>query len=221
MNTLQLTAEDVLQTTRAVRKRLDFEREVSRAVLLECIEIALQAPTGGNAQGWQFVFVDDADKRAAIADIYQKAFAEYLTGPFSPTADDSLDEKSEATQKRVVDSAQYLADNLAKVPVFLIPCIAGRTDHEAVAGNTMVQSALFGSIFPAVWSFMLAARNRGLGTCLTTLHLAGEKEVAEMLNIPYDSMMQVGLIPVAYTLGTDFKKASRKSASLLVHFNQW
>lgn len=217
---LQLSSDEVLVTTRAVRKRLDFDRPVSRSILIECMEIALQAPTGSNAQGWQFVFVDDQDKRTAIAEIYQRSFAAYATGPNAPT-EIHKDEAMAETQTKVLSSAQYLADNLAKAPFFLIPCIAGRTDNEALSGNILAQSAQFGSIIPATWSFMLAARNRGLGTCFTTLHLVEEKKVAEILGIPYDEVMQVGLIPIAYTQGTNFKKAPRKPLETLVHFNKW
>lgn len=221
MTEMNLTTEELLSTTRAVRKRLDFDRPVPRQVLLECMELALQAPTGGNAQGWSFVFVEDKDKRAFIGELYQQAFADYLVSSMSAGNMHQNDPATAEIQSRVVSSAQYLADNLQRAPVFMIPCIQGRTNVGEVAQNVTVQSSLFGSILPAVWSFMLAARSKGLGTCWTTLHLMHEKKIAELLGIPYDKFMQVALIPVAYTKGTQFKPGPRKPMDALLHFDQW
>lgn len=221
MPSLNLTIDELLSTTRAVRKRLDFDKPVARALLAECMELALQAPNGSNAQNWKFVFVDDAGKKTKIAELYRKEFAAYATGPVSAGAMHQGDKEKEATQARVLSSAQYLADNLQRTPVLLIPCIAGRTDVGDLATSTAFQSSVFGSIWPAVWSFMLAARSRGLGTCLTTLHLLQEKQVATILGIPYNDIMQVGLIPIAYTKGTGFKPAGRIAASSVSHFNHW
>ena len=219
---LDLTNDQLLTTTRAVRKRLDFERPVPRELLIECLEIALQAPTGSNAQGWQFVFVTDADKRKQIGDLYSQAFDVYRTMPFAAHAmhqdgDDAL----KRTQAGVVDSAEYLAAHLGEVPVFLIPCIAGRVEAIPAPMAVMAQASTYASIIPAAWSFMLAARARGLGTAWTTLHLMHEEKIAELLDIPYAEMTQVGLIPIAYTKGTDFKPAHRKALDDVVHFDRW
>ena len=204
MTKLNLSADQVLTTTRAVRKRLDFDRPVDMSVITECLEIATQGPSGSNSQGWHFVIVTDADKRAAIARLYQQSFAAYLAGP---------------SQQRVLSSAKYLADNLASVPAYLIPCGNGRIDG---GENThMMQAGFYGSILPAVWSFMLAARERGLGTCWTTLHLKFEEEVADILSIPFESVTQTALIPIAYTKGTDFNPAPRKPLDDIVHFDEW
>ena len=221
MPALSLSNDDLLATTRAVRKRLDFDRPVEREVLDECVELALQAPSGSNAQGWHFVFVTDADKRAGIAELYRQAFSGYATSPMSAAAVHADDPNMAATQERVMSSAQYLADNLHKAPVFFIPCIAGRFDGLSGEGANVAQASSFGSIIPAAWSFMLAARARGLGTCWTTLHLMHEREVAEILGIPYDQITQVALSPVAYTQGTDFKRAPRKPTEGIVHFDGW
>ena len=181
MPALPLGPDELLTTTRAVRKRLDFDRPVERAVIEECLAIALQAPTGGNRQRWHWVVVTDAAKRRALAELYRKAWAVYLT---LPTAAPNLhfdDPTRERVQRRVGDSAQYLADNLERVPVLLIPCFPGRIDGK----SSPVQAGTWGSILPAVWSFMLAARARGLGTAWTTLHLQHEQDAARVLGIPY------------------------------------
>lgn len=217
MPTLPLTPDQLLTTTRAVRKRLDFDRPVERAVIEECLEIALQAPTGGNRQRWHFVVVTDPAKRRAIAELYRKSWAVYLT---SATAAPNLhydDPAREASQRRVGDSAQYLADNLERVPMLLIPCFPGRVDGQP----SSAQAGTWGSILPAVWSFMLAARARGLGTAWTTLHLPHEREVAGIVGIPYDEVTQAALIPVAYTRGTDFKPAHRAPLAPVLHWDAW
>lgn len=218
MSQLNLSADEVLTTTRAVRKRLDFDKPVAMPVLRECLEIALQAPSGSNSQGWHFVIVTDPAKKQAIADLYLKAFNDYEAGPAQPTKQHLDDPSMAQTQARVLSSARYLADNLAKVPAMLIPCLAARPDTPGLPQGAL--ASLYGSVLPAVWSFMLAARERGLGTCWTTLHLMHEKEVATLLGIP-DDVAQVALIPIAYTKGTDFSAAPRKDLDKVLHTNGW
>lgn len=200
----------LLATTRAVRKRLDLERPVPREVIRECLELAVQAPTGSNSQTWRWVVVDDAEKRAALAELYREPAYAYLRPAAANVADPQLG--------RVLESALWLADNLHKVPVFLIPCVEMRElgDPASNAAN----AGLYGSIFPAVWSFQLALRARGLGSTLTTLHLAREREAAELLGLP-DTIQQVALLPVAYTKGTDFKPAARPPVETITHWNGW
>lgn len=199
----------LLSTTRAVRKRLDLERPVPRAVIDECLELAVQAPTGSNSQTWRWVVVEDAGKRQALADLYRKGAEPYLTGASELAGD--------AQTQRVFESAMYLMDRLQDVPVHVIPCVAGRPEANAPVA---MLGGLFGSIFPAVWSFQLALRARGLGSTLTTLHLVEEKAAAELLGIP-DDVMQIALLPVAYTKGTDFKPAKRPPVAKITHWNQW
>jgi len=223
MNTLNLSAEELLSTTRAVRKRLDFERPVSEALVRQCIEIALQAPTGGNTQGWHFVAVFDAEKRSAIAELYRKGWAIYKEANGSVF---DLAKKTGAGARRdqmvrVARSADYLAENLEKVPVLVIPCIPGRIEKMSGPAASVGIASVYGSILPATWSYMLAARNRGLGTCWTTVHLMHEQAAAEILGIPYDEITQCALIPTAYTLGTDFKPAARKPIDGVLHINGW
>lgn len=216
MPTLTLTPDELLETTRSVRKRLDLTRPVERAVLEQCLALAQQAPSGSNSQGWHFLVVTDAAKRAAIGELYRKSWYPYSAQRAAAAADSATPQS--ATAARVTSSAQYLADHMHEVPVLVIPCITGRTDGQS--GVTR-QAGVWGSILPAVWSFMLAARARGLGTCWTTLHLAYEREAAEILGIPYADVMQTSLIPVAYTLGTDFKAGPRQSLDTMVHWEQW
>lgn len=201
----------LLTTTRAVRKRLDLERPVEKEVLLDCIRISQQAPTGSNQQGWRWLIVTDADKRAALADMYRRGGQGYLSG-----ARDNLQPGQEQTG-RVLESALWLADNMDKVPALVLPCITGRIPDGAPG---IMWAGQMASIFPAVWSFQLALRSRGLGSVITSLHLFFEKEAAELLSIP-DDVMQVALLPVAYTKGTDFKPAERPPVQRIVHWDTW
>ena len=211
--TLNLSAHDVLTTTRAVRKRLDLERPVEREVLLECLQVALQAPTGSNSQGWQWVFVEDPAKKKAIADLYGDTFDKYVGSAPVPYPDD---DPRAAQRPRVTASAIYLREHFHEVPVLLIPLLEGRPE-----GSRQSQAGFWGSILPAVWSYMLALRARGLGSAWTTLHLYHEREVADLLGIPYDRYAQAGLFPIAYTKGTDFKPADRLPVDNVVHFDRW
>ena len=212
--TLNLTVDDLLTTTRSVRKRLDFEKPVSREVIMECLELALQAPTGSNAQGWQWVFVEDQDKKTALADIYRANATPYLAAP-KPQRGDIRDGQIDA----VVSSAKYLNEHLDEAPILLIPCLEGRPD----GASSGTSASFWGSLLPAVWSLMLALRSRGLGSAWTTLHLRGdgEKRAADLLGIPYDNYAQGGLFPIAYTKGTDFRPAKRLPAEQVTHWNSW
>jgi nitroreductase len=198
----------LLSTTRAVRKRLDFDRDVPDDVLLECLQLAVQAPTGSNRQGWRWLVVRDPAKKAALAEIYNRAGGSYL--------EQAASEVDPATQTgRVMDSAVFLAANLHRVPVMVIPMIIGRIDDGSHSA-----AGLFGSIIPAMWSFQLALRSRGLGTCYTTIHLRHEQEAAELLGIP-PHMTQAGLLPVAYTRGTNFKAAQRPPVSEITYLDTY
>ena len=210
---LNLSADEVLTTTRSVRKRLDFDKPVEHEVILEALEIALQAPTGSNRQGWQWMFVEDQAKKEAIAAMYSKNFEAYSSMP-SPYKEG---DQRLAQQPAVKSSAQYLSDNFAKVPVLMIPLIEGRHDSAGV----MQGASVWGSLLPAVWSFMLALRERGLGSAWTTLHLANERDVADLLGIPFEQYSQGGLFPIAYTIGTDFKQAKRMPMDSIVHWDTW
>lgn len=209
-----MTPDELLTTTRSVRKRLDLTRPVPRELITECIEIALQAPTGSNRQGWHFVVVDDADKRAALAELYRKVWRLYAAaGQNTYPEGDPRHDRYDAVQS----SAAYLAEHLHEVPVHVIPCNKGRVEN--IKGSS--PASYFASVIPATWSFMLAARARGLGTCWTSLHLGFEREAADILGIDYERVTQVALVPVAYTIGTDFKAAKRLPVDDVVHWNSW
>ena len=198
----------LLSTTRSVRKRLDLDTAVPESVIEECLELAVQAPTGSNSQGWRWLVVTDPEKRAALAEIYHRGGIDYLqAAKDSGTGDAQTD--------RVIGSAYWLLEHLAEVPVHVIPCIHGRPHGSAFAG-----AGMYGSILPAVWSFQLALRSRGLGSTFTTLHLAFEDAANEVLGVP-DDVTQVGLLPVAWTRGTDFKPAQRPPVSEITYWNGW
>lgn len=203
------TVDRLLRTTRAVRKRLDLDTDVPDDVLLQCIRLSQQAPTGSNMQNWRWLIVRDVDTRKRLAEMYRAAGGEYLAAA-EKTA-------SEGQLKRVMSSANYLAQNLERVPVHVIPCAKGRLTADNSVGEW---SGMMGSIYPAIWSFQLALRSRGLGSCLTTLHLGKEAEAAELLGIP-EGVMQIALLPVAYTVGTDFKAADRPPVERIVHLDRW
>lgn len=218
MPQLNLTPDELLTTTRTVRKRLDFTRPVEAEVIRECIEIAIQAPSGSNSQQWHFVVVTDAEKRKGLAELYRKGFAGYRTASLASLAKlEQSDPAAAQIQQRVASSADYLAEHLEEVPVHVIPCFRGRMEGT----SSLEQAGTWGSILPAVWNFMLAARARGLGTAWTTLHLFHEREAAELLGIPYAKFTQTALIPLGYTLGTDFKPGPRKPLEKIIHLNSW
>jgi nitroreductase len=203
--------DHLLSTTRAVRKRLDLERPVEPDVLLECLRLAVQAPTGGNRQGWRWIIVTDEAKRARLAELYREGAGSYLQQAAAAAEADG-----DRQTKRVYDSAIYLSEILDRVPVHVIPCVEGRVDGRP-NGDC---AGFYGSILPAVWSFQLALRSRGLGSVWTTLHLSREREAAELLGIP-DTISQVALLPVAYTTGGDFKPAQRPPVETVTYWDGW
>ena len=211
------TVDHLLTTTRSVRKRLDFTRPVDASVITQCIELALQAPTGGNAQGWSFLVVTDAAKRKAVAELYKKAFKLYSSDPAMRARYDADANDLRAQQMdRVLSSADYLAEHMHEAPALVIACIEGRIEKASV----VEQAGVYGSILPAAWSFMLALRSRGLGTAWTTLHIMFEQDVAKILGIPA-SVTQAALFPVAYFSGDDFKPAKRLPSAEFVHWDSW
>jgi len=215
-----LHPDELLATTRSVRKRLDLSRPVEPEVIQECLELAVQAPTGGNNQNWHFIVVTDQEQRRALGEIYRKGFAFYqqllLSGKLQLSSSAIAPEQL-ARYHQVRISSNYLLEHIHEVPVLLVPCVFDRVDNLP----TVEQASTWGSILPATWSFMLAARARGLGTCWTTWHLYFEQEAAEVLDIPYEQVTQAALIPVAYTLGTSFKPAPRIPLQSVVHWDRW
>jgi nitroreductase len=210
---LGLTPDELLTTTRTVRRRLDLERPVERSVVEECLRVAFQAPNGSNRQEWGWVLVDDPVVKRAMGDLYRQGFVDYAASQTPhpvPNPDAAL-------RSRMSDSVAWLRERIEQVPVLLVPTIAdsyGTDTAFATAGT-------WGSILPAVWSFMLALRARGMGSAWTTVHLYREVEMAELLGIPYPEQRQAGLFPVAYTVGTDFKPADRSLSERSIYWNAW
>jgi nitroreductase len=214
VTTLPLTPDELLTTTRTVRRRLDLTRDVPMELIRECLEIALQAPSGSNRQDWQWIVVRDAAQRAALGDVYRRAVHAYLASAGAAGRLYADDPERAPVQQRVGDSVAYLGEHLGEVPVLVVPCLRVR---RLGAGN---QAGLWGSILPAAWSFMLAARARGLGTAWTTLHLAHEDEVAAILGLPSDIRTAV-LIPTGYFSGETFRPAARRPLDEVLHVDRW
>jgi nitroreductase len=209
-----MTPDELLTTTRSVRRRLDLSRPVSHDLIRECIQVAVQAPTGSNRQQWQWLVVTDPETKRFIGERYRDSWYAYAAAGRPAYAED---DPRHAQLPRVVRSARYLADHMAEVPVMVIPCIEGRVDGQ----DNLAIAGLYGSIVPAAWSFMLAARVRGLGSAYTTLHLRYEREVAERLGVPYATYTQAALLPVAYFTGETFRPAERVPLDSIVHWERW
>lgn len=216
MSNLRLSADDVLTTTRAVRRRLDLSRPVPREVITDCVRIATQAPSGRNRQRWDFVIVDDPAVRRRVADVWRKGLLA-PTGT-APTAGSRMD-LAGTEWNRIAHSVDRLATVLDEVPVLLVAGV--RVDERDELDTIRGQAGAWGSVLPALWSFMLAARERGIGTAWTTCHLSYEEEMAEVLGIPYDEVVQAALTPVAYTAGTSFRPGQRADPNAFIHWNSW
>ena len=212
MTLLDLDPDQLLSTTRAVRKRLDFARPVPGEVIRECVAMALQAPSGSNVVTMRFVVVQDEEKRRAIGAIYGEIYAGYKASASYPGRPRG-DTKRDRVQQRVASSADYLGDHMGEAPVLVLGCNEGTDRTSALAG--------LGNILPAMWSFMLAARARGLGTAWTSMHRARERDVAAILGLPYDTVAQAVLTPLAYTKGKDFKPAARPDPDVVIHWDDW
>ncbi|GAA2426434.1 nitroreductase family protein [Actinomadura vinacea] len=216
MTTLPLGPDELLTTTRTVRKRLDLTRPVPLELVRECLENALQGPSGSNWQGWEWIVVTDPEPRAKIGEYYRRSFEVYASSITSAGELFKDDPERAETQRRVSSSAVHLAEHMGEVPVLVIPCLrleGGKLPN----GN---QAGLWGSLLPAAWNYCLSARARGLGTAWTTLHLAYEREVAEVLNLP-ENVRQGALLPTAYYTGETFKPAPRVPLDEVLHLEQW
>ena len=219
--------EHVMTTTRSVRKRLDFDRQIDSEVIEECMNIALQAPTGGHAEDWRWIFVTDLEIKSKITKIYRDSFIKHVKEPLESKGSEHSELQGrlggvsssglDSRTIRMLDGASFLADNIGRSQYMLLVCATRPNPQVGGAGSL---SALYGSVYPAIWSFQLALRSRGLGSVITTLHLHAEKEVAEILGIP-DSATQIALLPIGHTIGTEFKFAERKSVDAVAFLNSW
>ena len=205
--------DTLLTTNRAVRKRLDLSRLVEEQQIKKCLEISQQAPVGSNCQGWQWVIITDKGKRRIIANYYRQDADNYLE-----EGKNSARDKDDDQDLKVFDSAKYFADNMEDILLLVIPCID--TSHMALHAPARKWLSLGGSIFPAIWSFQLALRARGLGSCITTFHLSYGREISKIIGIP-ETFAQVALLPVAYNKETYFKPAKRPPVSEIIHWNSW
>lgn len=199
----------LLTTTRSVRKRLDLARPVERSVVLDCLRVALQAPTGGNLQHWRWIVVEDQAVRAALAALYREVV--------EPGMAAALEGAQNPDRRRLVESGNHLIEHLHEVPVHVVPCVLEPFPERA---EVFQAANMFGSIMPAVWSFMLALRSRGLGSVITTIHLHRHQAAAEVLGLPAD-VTQVALIPVAYYIGDDFRPARRDPVENVTYIDGW
>jgi nitroreductase len=222
---LELTTDEVLTTTRSVRKRLDLTRPVSRELIRECLDIAFQAPNGSNQNAWEWLVLDDRDTIRQAASIYDAALEDFIVSAegqayqrraAAQLAKESTGALAEKTRK-MSESVDYLRRNMAEMPALLIPMFKGRPERM----NLFLQASSWGSVLPAMWSFMLALRARGLGSAWTTAHILREREMADLLGIPYEGYTQVGLFPVAYTIGVEFKRAWRKPIAEVTSWNRF
>ena len=215
---LPLSAEELLMTTRGVRKRLDFSRPVERDVLRACVAAALQAPSGSNRWALQFVIVTDPARRQAIGEAYRSGYATYksLDGVYIGSIEKGDAERNEQ-QQRTAGSADYLGEHFGEAPAIVAACSPGRADD----GPAIRKTTLLGSVMPGMWSFMLAARLRGLGTCWTTVGLFEEERTAEAFGIDNEQVTIAAISPVAYTKGTEFKPAMRPDPDEVIHWDQW
>lgn len=215
---LPLSPDELLSTTRAVRKRLDFGRDVPDDVIRECIALSMQAPSGSNSPTMQFVIVKDRAKRQAIGDVYRACYAAYksMDGIYIGSIDKGSADAN-AQQQKSATSADFLGEHMGDAPVLVLGCTLGRADN--VPG--LMVASMMANIQPAMWSFMLAARARGMGTAWTTVHLMQEQAVADIVGLPHDQVQQVCLSPLAYTMGTDFNAAVRPPADSIIHWDTW
>ena len=227
----------LLTTTRSVRRRLDIDRPVPPEVVQKALELAIQAPTSQNHQSWRWVVVTEEKVRLQIAELFRKAWF------FNQTriSGRSGRRRHTADIQRLEESVASLVNTIAKVPVLVVPCVMGkppdigkidtdwrrraaRFEREDVRSHArlgeMLASNFYGSIYPAVWSFQLALRSRGLGSTITCMNLMFPRPFAELLQIP-DVVTPICVLPVAYTVGTDFKPAQRIPATERTFWNRW
>jgi len=220
---LTLSPDEVLTTTRSVRKRLDLTRPVPRSLVAECMEIAFQAPNGRNLSSWQWVVIDDPQVMAEVGRIYNGALSDFTASAQGQAYRDSAAERAGSgnaaaeAERKMSESVDHLREIMGRLPAAVVPLFPGRTDKM----NLFRQASSWGSVLPAVWSLFLALRVRGLGSCWTTVHLVREQEMADLLGIPSGEYTQVGFFPIAYTIGTDFKKAPRKPVAEVVSWNRF
>lgn len=210
-----MTVDEALTTTRSVRRRLDLTRPVAPELIVECLSLAQQAPSQSDTQSFHFVVVTDADRRAALSELFRRGFEIYRTlssGLYGLSHDDP---ERESARHRAIASLEHLVKHIHEVPVHVIPCVEG-----SLEGPPIVATVTMASVIPATWSFMLAARSRGLATCWTNMHMLTGQDADAAIGLPA-GVMQVALIPTAHAIGTEFKPAHRRPLGEIVHYDRW
>ena len=208
-------SDHLLTTTRGIRRRIDFDKPVDVNVINECVEIAIQAPVGSPAMGAHFVVLTEPELKRSVSELYCKALEPFCE-KWEAVELENADPSEHDHIRKVYSTYRWHGENLHRVPILVIVAMMGRWEHE----SARMQAGKYGCIFPAAWSFMLALRTRGLGSCWMTLHLDHEREAASLLGIP-DDVTQAALLPVSYFTGTDFRPAKRPPASEYIHYNGW
>jgi nitroreductase len=203
------TVDWVLGTTRTVRRRLDLERPVDLGVVRECLALALQAPTGGDLQGWRWIVITDPHVKSGVRDLYVDSLNEASGGRRPVEVVGSGD--------RMLDGAWHLATHLEQVPVLVMACVRGTLTPNSTPAQA---GTLYGSIYPAVWSLQMALRSRGLVSAMTTVHLERHAAMADLLGIP-DGITQAALIPIAHLVGADLRPARRRPVSEVAYLDRW
>lgn len=218
--------DELLETTRTVRHRLDFDRPIDPAVIRRCIEIAQQATMGSNQEEWRGIAVTEPERKLRIARIYREIYEEMVARPFreaDPAVLERLDPKRRADpdeqrrQERTMTGVKYLADNLERVPVLTFFATVTPPPPEPVG---KLASGFYGTIFPMAWSYQLALRARGIGSVMATAAMLRADDIARELELP-DDFTLVTMIPAAYTLGTKFRRARRKPVEEILRFERW
>jgi nitroreductase len=216
--------DQLLTTTRAVRRRMDFDRPVERSIIEDCVRMAQQAPMGSNLEDWRVVAVDDPAIKQAIAELYQEVWAETVEGPLARGEAATMARLSPTVraggvaaerQQRILDGVKYLCDRLDRVPVVLIVC-SKKVQPERPLGGTA--SGYYGSIFPFAWSIQLALRSRGLGSVMATAIAHKATRVQQVLDLP-EEWRPITMLPVGYTLGLDFRAATRAPVEHVLSWN--
>jgi nitroreductase len=208
-------SDELLTATRSARRALDLDAQIDLDEIRECLRKGLQAPNGSNQQSWRWLVITEQSLREKIAGLYRAAYLAKVGGQliagFMPSG---------TPEAKLMSSTEWLVENLARVPVLVIPCYEP-TMPRADGDESFYLATLYGSIFPAVWNFQLALHTRGYGTCITTLHLHHEQEVRELLRIP-ESFIQGCLLPVGRLRdGFRFAPAPRRDIAEVVGLNGW
>jgi nitroreductase len=202
----------LLTTTRSVRRRLDLTRPVDVETILECLDIALQAPNGADEEAWRWIVVVDSDRRRRIGDLYRRANKD-----FAASVEARASAGDPVAQRKFASSSVFW-NHLEEVPVLVVACVETRPEFDPT--STYEAASAYGSVFPAVWNFQLACRLRGLGSCLMTAQLRFPDEMATILELP-DNFQQAGMIAVGHLIGDTFAPARRRPRDEVTRIDAW